>query len=101
MRTARPQTIEIRSPRLADRIVRGVFAPTPPVKNDQHDRTALLHLPTSSAARRLGEACQPALMDLSNVCVGSRWHRQPVARFGSIRTGPLLPHGGDFCSTAR
>src|SRR5262249_47062301 len=45
MRTTRPQTIETRSPRLADRIVGGFFAPAPPVKNDQHDRTALLHLP--------------------------------------------------------
>src|SRR5262249_16417157 len=52
MRTARPQTIESRSPRLADRIVGGLLAPAPAVKDNQHDRTALLHLPKSSAPHR-------------------------------------------------
>src|SRR4029450_3121384 len=50
VRTARPQTIESGSPGLSNGVVSGLLAPAPTVKHDQHDRTTLLHLVTSSAS---------------------------------------------------
>src|SRR5919198_6302740 len=50
--TARPQTVESGSAGLSNGVVSGLLAPAPSVKYDQHHRTTLLHLVTSSAPRR-------------------------------------------------
>src|SRR5262249_11030245 len=100
MRTARPQTIETRRPRLADRIVGGFLAPAPSVKNDQHDRTALLPLPTSSAPRRRWRSAPTGIHRPRELV----WDRDAIVNqrlvLRPIGIVLLVSHGGDFCSVA-
>src|SRR5262245_65960312 len=51
VRAGRPQVVEARSPRLADGVIGRLLAPAPTVEDDQHHRTALLHLHVPRASR--------------------------------------------------